>query len=490
MLALVTLLFAACGGSSAADPTATPPPAPTSVPSATSAPSATASPTSAPAPSATPLPSATATTAAAELPDTPLGERLAWVLDPLLTMPDAVTDAEITETFTADFIAVVPPAQLRSIATQFRAAYGLPSFVEFRAGPTDVDAVAAITTGAGADFLITIVIEAAEPYRISGLLLSPDEGDLPTPVPLADWSALDARLAGLAESSSFLAAELVDGACVPVYAVNADTALALGSTFKLYILGELANQVRHGLLTWDDELAVQEDLKSLPSGMMQDEPAGTTHSLRYFAEQMISISDNTATDHLLFHLGREQVEAFQAEMGHSNPNLNIPFLSTQEMFTIKLTLTGENVQRYIDADTAERRRMLEEEIDPLEPSLSQAGSWTAPRYIEDVEWFASATDLCHAMQTLQTLSTEPGLEPVADILSINPGVPFDPQMWTYIGYKGGSEPGVLNLTWLLQRADGRWFVLTLGLNDTERNIDENAGVQLAQSAAELLAQTP
>jgi hypothetical protein len=42
----------------------------------------------------------------------------------------------------------------------------------------------------------------------------------------------------------------------------------------------------------------------------------------------------------------------------------------------------------------------------------------------------------------------------------------------------------------LQRADGRWFVLTAGLNDPKQPIDEHAAIQLLQATVELLARTP
>ena len=63
--------------------------------------------------------------------------------------------------------------------------------------------------------------------------------------------------------------------------------------FKQYVLGELAHQVQQGRASWDEQLAIRDDLKSPPSGKLQVEPAGTSHTLRVFAEQMISISDNT-----------------------------------------------------------------------------------------------------------------------------------------------------------------------------------------------------
>jgi hypothetical protein len=48
---------------------------------------------------------------------------------------------------------------------------------------------------------------------------------------------------------------------------------------------------------------------------------------------------------------------------------------------------------------------------------------------------------------------------------------------------------VLNLTWLLQRADGRWFVLTVGVNDPTRAIDPDGVLRLVAPAAALLATT-
>ena len=63
---------------------------------------------------------------------------------------------------------------------------------------------------------------------------------------------------------------------------------------------------------------------------------------------------------------------------------------------------------------------------------------------------------------------------VRSILALNPGIPFAPATWRYIAFKGGSEPGVLSLTWYLERADGRAFVLSIAVNDAKHPIDEAA----------------
>jgi hypothetical protein len=117
-------------------------------------------------------------------------------------------------------------------------------------------------------------------------------------------------------------------------------------------------------------------------------------------------------------------------------------------------------------------------------------TWSNPIDIQSLEWFASVSELSNAMVTLRDMSQRSGLEPVADILSINPGIEFDPEVWTYVGFKGGSEPGVLNLTWVLERADGRWFTLSVTLNDLDNPIDEMAALRAVSGAVLLLEQTP
>jgi beta-lactamase class A len=487
---LLPLTLYACGGSRATPaPTAPPaPPTPAKTPTAVANPSAThATPTATAAAS----PSSVASPLV-DIPSSPVGEQLTWALEMLNSGARDLTAAVMQERFTAGFLAAAPPDQTIPSLQQFASSNGPFTLESFRSPPTDTTAVAALRGSGGGRFVLSISVEAAAPHRIAGLLVQPDTAGsaTPTPAPLGSWDELDGQLATLAPQVSFLAAELTAAGCAPIHALDPDQELALGSAFKLYVLGELAHQVQQGTANWDEQLAIRDDLQSLPSGKMQDEPAGTLHTLREYAEQMISISDNTAADHLLARLGRENVEAFQAELGHSAPQLNVPFLSTREMFALKLVVTPEQQAAYIAASADERRTLLTTLVAPLQPTLAQAASWTTPRAIDSIEWFASANDLCRAMAQLRALAAEPGLEPLSAILAINPGIPFDPQTWSYVGFKGGSEPGVLNLTWLLQRADGRWFVLTVGLNDPEQPLDENAAIQLLQATIGLLAQTP
>jgi hypothetical protein len=77
---------------------------------------------------------------------------------------------------------------------------------------------------------------------------------------------------------------------------------------------------------------------------------------------------------------------------------------------------------------------------------------------------------------------------VLDALAVNAGMPVDIVRWPYVGFKGGSEPGVLQPTWLLRRSDDRWFVLAITLDDPADATDHAlAAVGLAHGALDVLA---
>jgi beta-lactamase class A len=208
--------------------------------------------------------------------------------------------------------------------------------------------------------------------------------------------------------------------------------------------------------------------------------------LRHYAEQMISVSDNTAADHLIGRLGRSAVEAELAALGNGATARNEPFLTTREMFALKLTAPASLRRAFATANPAGRRRLLAR-VDALEPTIQSATGWTQPRSINRIEWFASPADLGHAIAALVSRARQPRLRPLRSILAMNPGIQLDRAHWPYVGFKGGSEPGVLSLTWYLQRGDGRTFVLSFVINDSRHDIDAAAALAVAQAALGRLA---
>jgi len=78
--------------------------------------------------------------------------------------------------------------------------------------------------------------------------------------------------------------------------------------------------------------------------------------------------------------------------------------------------------------------------------------------------------------------TGPGAE-ARGILSINPGIGRSTgnAQWTYIGYKGGSEPGVIAMAFLLQGKDG-WYAISGGWNNPSAAVEDTRFTSLMASA--------
>ena len=317
----------------------------------------------------------------------------------------------------------------------------------------------------------------------------------------ADWQNFDSVAAAIAPGVSFLVADITQGQCKPVHQLNAESSLGVGSSFKLYILGELGNQIREGrfrsnlpvqkeLGPWEQPVAIEQGLKSIPGGPLLFVPDGTVFTVRYLAEQMIQRSDNTATDHLLFLLGRENVEQRMKLMQHHDPGLNTPLFATREFAMMKLLDTDEQLETYFSATADERRQILENEHRSYDALRDVAEEQAVPIRIENVEWFADRFDMCRALVALYNLGQDPRTRPVAEILALEDRLGIDREQFPYVGFKGGSEIGVLAGNWLLVRNDGRRFTMSMAFNDPDKPIDQVAVVAAIQSAVEILYATP
>jgi hypothetical protein len=425
------------------------------------------------------------------IPDTPAGRQLGFLVR-ILSTGDT---RDMEDRFAPAFLQQVPGAQLERIVHEWRRD-------ELGVGPVDLvqveqeapDSLTAFVRGITGRYS-QIRMNVDDRGRIAGLLLAPAIGFRPGIV--ETWGQFDDQLAGLPGQLAFGAWELLPpagdaepGTLRPIHTVNESAQLSIGSTFKLYLLGTLAEAVQEGRASWTDEIEVLDELKSLPSGQMQLDLEGTIYQLSRVAELMISISDNTATDHLLAYLGRDPVEQYMARL-HSQPGRNRPFLSTMEFFRLKLGPDRVNVAaRYAEADESTRRAMLAPggEVAEASPSLVAAAIWRTPFEIDRIGWFASASDLAELMRDLRRIEQQEDMEPLSRALRRNPGLAFDPRTWTSIAYKGGSEPGVLNMTWLLRRHDDRWFIMTMTWNDPRRGVETRRMAEIVGAAAGLLAE--
>jgi hypothetical protein len=397
---------------------------------------------------------------------TPVDDQLAWLVQASAHQP--IPPAEIT--------AHVSPAVLNAAGGAAKLSQGLVPFGRLTVQqtlsetPTEVQVIASTATG---DAEITLAVDGTG--LIDGLRFTPYA---PTPT---SWAQIDSGVKSLAPQVSFATSVLSpNGDCRVVNGIAAGVQRPLGSAFKLYVLGALGKAVADHRASWNEQLAIHDEWKSLPSGMMQNYPAGTEFPLSTYADNMISISDNTAADHLIHFLGRDAVQAQLYRFGNSRPQADIPFPTTRELFALKTVQYPTLADTYLALPRPLRAGALAA-ADQI--PLSDLSVWTRPEKIDQLEWFASPDDICRTFAGLWRENAQPGLSPIGTALSINDGgLGLDRSAYPTVWFKGGSEPGVLTLNYLVKAADGKIVVTSVLLGDQTNPINEWNAIGTAQAA--------
>ena len=290
------------------------------------------------------------------------------------------------------------------------------------------------------------------------------------PVPeVRTWDELETNLHTPGVEHSVLAARLTSTGFDVLHETAADRPMPTGSMNKLYVMRALVDAIESGRLGWDDEIITRSDLRSLPTGDMQDLPDGTRVPVRETAYKMIAMSDNTAADLIMDRLGRETVERAVAVSGHHDPALLRPFLSSREVFELGWGAPGPRA-RWSAGDEAARRALLTECAKPLTVRLSDLDG-TVHRL--NLDWHMSAYDVLHVLEALRHDSERDPSGTVEQILTAYPGVFIDREQWPRVYFKGGSSPGVMAFCWLLQDRVGDTYVLVLRQSaDEHKAIDD------------------
>jgi beta-lactamase class A len=266
------------------------------------------------------------------------------------------------------------------------------------------------------------------------------------------------------------------------FSLNDDKKQPLASVFKLYVLMALAEKIQNEKLSWEHKIPIKTEYKSLPSGVMQNEKNGAMFSLFDYAQKMISISDNTATDHLIGFIGKSAIEKMISKKGISQYAKEMtPFLTTKELFAIRADFSDADTEKYLSSNRSERLKMLKKtSAAPNDKILKKLESWTEPKHNMQIEWFASAKDIC---KTYDVLFDEFDSKEMRAILGLN--TPFvtaeKSTQWNYVGYKGGSERGVLQMAYYFEDKRMDQWCLYIGQYDEKKSFNENDFFRFVQS---------
>lgn len=97
--------------------------------------------------------------------------------------------------------------------------------------------------------------------------------------------------------------------------INADEPVRTASTIKLPIACAVAKFVAEGKYSWSDRLIIRAEDKVSGSGVLADFSDGESISLRDATTLMIIVSDNTATNLILDHVGGDPINEYLASLG-------------------------------------------------------------------------------------------------------------------------------------------------------------------------------
>ncbi len=372
--------------------------------------------------------------------------------------------AAAPDIFDPAFLTAVPPEQLASVIASLKTQFGEPQTLaavrrmDVRSASIDIRFDKAVVT-----FTIGVL-----DGRLSGLFItgSRTQGDTMEQI-TADIAALPGR-------SGFVVQQLTPSAAQTIASHRPDERFAIASVFKLYVLAEVDRAVRAGERRWSDVLPLSQ--KSHPSGIAQDWPDAAPMTLQTLATLMVSVSDNSATDTLIAAIGQDKLAAIVRASGHSRPSDMIPLLSTQAVTGLKMPANAALRDRFLAADDAEQTRLVADAGDALRlKNLDLAVYTGGPNQIDTIEWFASPADVARLLAMLE----RDGDPVTRAILKVNSGIPpVNAGRWAYLGYKGGSEPGIMGMSFLARTEQGDSFVITAFANNPAADIDQPGFIQL------------
>jgi beta-lactamase class A len=279
---------------------------------------------------------------------------------------------------------------------------------------------------------------------------------------IKSWKDIDAEISKTGAKYSYQVSKVDDGKCERVAGTNTDLSLPLASIFKLYVLLAVSESIKAGTVSWDDQLTVTKEGKLVGAAGLDEVPNGSTVSVRTAAQQMISASDNMATDLLIERVGRGAVERALVTAGHHDPGSMTPFPTTHELFSVgwgKPNLRDQ-WQKVSTSSTGRAQLFDQTNTRPYDPDPARTHT---PASDIGAEWYGSAADICRVHAALQA-SAVGAAAPVKQILSAIPGIDLDRAKWPYIGAKGGNLPGDLTFSWYAVDRTGQPYVVSFQLN--------------------------
>ncbi len=428
------------------------------------------------------------------LPAIPIGDQLQWLIDEL-AVGETTSLAEVEARFSSAF----DPGSIRDfinnvLRTEFPNARitDLISVTPLRATAVIDGDSGPATSGFlqfGVQYTGSNLITLLQVSNFGGSVQFPVDQSLTLP------EAADKFMTFHPENGLFIGYIDLAGRCQPIEVRDPDTARGLGSIFKTWVLGAVAEDIADGVVGRLDPVSLVAEERAA-GGQINAEPLGTLFDVQDMGTLMMGISDNTATDHLHELAGRVRVGEIVQQYGIADPDELLPFLNISEQFHVFTRFDLPTAQSYVGGTEAFQQTFLTTMLEPEGPSFPVSFPFFHAALLTTGTWRATATDICRTMAGLRTTAENFGAFEFVDLaMSSQVAQPNIRNAWDRAWYKGGSLVSsatgnhVLTHAWLLENeGDFPPFVVVALANNSSGGIDPFEIQSVTSRMIELLAE--
>lgn len=419
--------------------------------------------------------------------DEPAARQLRWLLE-VLGMPELPPPSQLRARFSPAFWAELGE-QLPGFLESVRADFARPTISDIVMLTPTWCSVVIESSGSRASALVELSTrlssEEITMLRIRGV-------ETPSSIAEADRDLeLDevVEALGTLGDASVLVAQGVDGSCREEVSLDAEEPRAVGSVFKLWVLGAVVSRIDQAPGLLEETIALSE-MRFAPSGGLEREGTGLDVSIVDLSTLMMGQSDNTATEHLFAWVSREAAERTLRDLGHRHRREIEPFLSPLELFHLHWTVSEIDALEYPSLAEDAQREFLRERLSDRGPIVD----FSSPndRVLVEGSWKASALDICRGLARLSMSSpAEPSHTLLERALGANAGVFGLRSKWDRVWFKGGSLESassgvhVLALAWLLQDMEGLPEIIIVAVNSSAGGVDQGRVISLGARLVEL-----
>lgn len=112
------------------------------------------------------------------------------------------------------------------------------------------------------------------------------------------------------------------------------------SMIKVFVMAYAMEQISQGKLNFNDKLTITAGVKADGAGIIAGWANGSQITIKQLLEYMITESDNTATNMLIFHLGMDEINDYIQRNGYKDTKLQRKMMDYSLSFYEKMNITS------------------------------------------------------------------------------------------------------------------------------------------------------